>query len=97
MKPVNKDWTVFSNHGVVLFYVIWNPDLTVAVIGQGVGLSDRWVRKILEDLETAQMITVTRRGVQNHYSVNPDARLRHPSHQHITLGDLMKVVTPPDS
>ncbi|MBI4498655.1 MAG: winged helix-turn-helix transcriptional regulator [Chloroflexi bacterium] len=93
-RPRKKEWAIFSNHGIVLFHVVWHPDLTAAEIALAVGLSERWVRKILEDLETAGMVRVTKHGVQNSYAINPDVRLRHPTMQHLTLRDLLPVMTP---
>src|SRR5205807_2121819 len=74
-RPRAKPWSVLSHHGTVLLHVAWHPDATVVEIGNAVGLTERWVRKILDDLEDAGMVAVTKRGVQNHYAVNFDVHL----------------------
>lgn len=90
-----KNWTIFSYHGIVLYHIIYHPDLTILEIAQATGLSESWVRRIVSDLEDADIVGVEKRGVRNHYSVNPSARLRHPTQHHITIGDLVRGVGPP--
>ena len=92
-----KDWTIFSHHGIVLYHIILNPDLTILEIARSTRLSESWVRRIVSDLEEADMVLVVKRGVQNHYTVNPQARLRHPSQHHITIGDLVRGIAGPTS
>lgn len=41
---------------------------------------------IVWDLANAGMVRVERRGRHNHYALNPEARLRHPTLSHISLG-----------
>lgn len=94
-RAQKKDWTIFSHHGIVLYHIIFNPDLTILEIAQTTGLSESWVRRIVSDLEDADIVRVEKRGVQNHYSVNPSARLRHPTQHHITIGDLVRGIRPP--
>ena len=90
-----KNWTIFSHHGIVLYHIICNPDLTILEIAQTTELSESWVRRIVSDLEEAEIVRVEKRGVQNHYSVNPSGHLRHPTQHHITIGDLVRGIRPP--
>lgn len=94
-RAQKKEWTIFSHHGIVLYHIICNPDLTILEIAETTGFSESWVRRIVSDLAGAGMVHVEKRGVQNHYSVNPSARLRHPTQHHITLGDLVRGIFPP--
>src|SRR4051794_4086908 len=89
-----REWTIFSHHGIVLYHIILNPDQTILDIARATSLSESWVRRIVSDLEEADMLRVEKRGVQNHYAVNPTARLRHPTQAHITIGDVVRGIVP---
>ena len=83
---VMPPWTIFSSHGMVLFYVAANPDATLRVAATALGVTERRVAGIIKDLASAGMVHVERRGRRNHYVLNPEARLRHPTLSHIPLG-----------
>ena len=87
-RPRKREWTIFSPHGLVLLHVAAHADATIREIGQAVGLTERWVRKVVADLGAAGMLRVTKRGVQNHYAVEPAASLRHPTLPHLRLRHL---------
>ncbi len=82
-------WTVFSNHGMVLFYVAANPSATLRAISDALGITERQVARIVKDLAEAGMISVERRGARNAYTVHPEAHLRHPTLVHVPLGPIM--------
>ncbi len=96
-KEAWREWTIFSHHGHVLFYVAANPDATIRAISDALGITERHVARILKHLETAGMVHVERAGRRNCYTVNPAARLRHPTLAHITLDRIVSAVTPPPS
>ncbi|MDP9473255.1 MAG: winged helix-turn-helix domain-containing protein [Chloroflexota bacterium] len=89
MAERRRIWTVFSNHGMVLFYVAANPSATLRVISDALGITERQVARIVKDLAEAGMIAVERRGARNAYTVNPEAHLRHPTLAHVPLGPIM--------
>ncbi len=82
-------WTVFSNHGMVLFYVAANPSATLRAISDALGITERQVARIVKDLAEVAMISVERRGARNVYTVNPEAHLRHPTLAHVPLGPII--------
>ncbi|MDP9471145.1 MAG: MarR family transcriptional regulator [Chloroflexota bacterium] len=88
-----REWTIFSHHGHVLFYVAANPEATIRAISDALGITERHVARILKHLETAGMVQVERSGRRNCYTVNPAARLRHPTLAHITLDRIVQAVT----
>ncbi len=45
----------------------------------------------------AGMVQVERAGRRNSYTINPQARLRHPTLAHITLDRIVQAVSPPPS
>ncbi len=92
MAERRRLWTVFSNHEMVLFYVAANPSATLRAISDALGITERQVARIVKDLAEAGMISVERRGPRNAYTVNSEARLRHPTLAHVPLGPIISVL-----
>lgn len=92
-------WTLMTSHGVVLFYIAANPRSTVRSIASAVGLTERRVQTVIQDLGRADMITVSKVGNRNVYQVNEDARFRHPTLSHVLLRQVIGSlsVTPADA
>ena len=90
-----RRWTIFSSHGHVLFYLAAKPDATLRATADALGLTERRVASIVRDLAEAGMVRGERRGRRNHYTVDPEARLRHPTLAHVTLGRIIAAVTAP--
>ena len=86
---VSAGWTLLTSHGHVLFYLAAEPDATVRQITDAIGISERRVIAIVHDLESAGMITSTKVGTRKHYDVNPEARFRHPTLNHVTLREVL--------
>jgi DNA-binding IscR family transcriptional regulator len=85
-------WTLFSTHGLVLLHVARYPDVPVREIAADLGISPRQVNKVLNDLEEARMLTRTRVGRGNRYTLHPGAGLRHPQMVGITVGRLVELL-----
>jgi DNA-binding transcriptional ArsR family regulator len=83
---VMPPWTILSSHGLVLFFVAANPDATLRETALALGLTERRVSGVVRDLASAGMVCIERRGRNNHYVLNPEARLPHPTVSHIPLG-----------
>ena len=94
---VMPDWTIFSSHGMVLFFVAANPDATLRETAAALGLTERRVAGIVRDLAGVGMIRVERRGRRNHYIVDPAVYLRHPALSHVTLGRIAGALRESDS
>ena len=87
-----REWTIFSNHGMVLFYVATNPDATLRQISDALGITERQVSRIVKHLSEANMIRVAREGRRNTYVFNPNSRLRHPTLCHVPLGPIIGAI-----
>ncbi len=74
-----------------------NPEATIRVIAAALGITERHVARILKHLQAAGMVQVERAGRRNSYTINPQARLRHPTLAHITLDRIVQAVSPPPS
>ncbi len=94
MSNQNPDWTLISSHGMVLLHIAANPHITIRQLSDALGLSERWIARIVKDLSAADMLRVERRGLQNHYNVNAEAHFRHPTLAHIPLRRIIAAVVP---
>lgn len=86
-------WTFLTNHARVLLCLADEPDLRLREAAERIGITERAVQRIVTDLEEAGIVTRTREGRRNTYAVNPEARLRHPSDAHRTVGELLELLS----
>ncbi len=87
-----SEWTLLTNHGIVLSFLARNPHITALEVAQAIGIQERATRRIIADLEAAGYITKKREGRGNRYSVDPDLPLRHQTHQHVAVGNLLETL-----
>ncbi|MGV3483462.1 MAG: helix-turn-helix transcriptional regulator [Planctomycetaceae bacterium] len=85
-------WTFLTNHSHVLITLYANPDLVLREVALRVGITERGVQRIVQDLEDDGYIRREKVGRKNHYQVLVDQPLRHPIESHRTIGDLLKLV-----
>ena len=83
-------WTFLTNHARVLLCLAQEPDLRLREAAERIGITERAVQRIVADLEEAGVVTRTREGRRNTYTVDEDARLRHLNEAHVTVGDLLR-------
>ncbi len=86
------NWTLFSNHGHVLFCLSRDPQARLRDVAADVGITERAVQKIVRDLQDAGMVSVTKSGRRNRYRIHQNSSLRHDIEAGCTLKDLLKVV-----
>ena len=87
--PHESDWTFLTNHSHVLLYLEQNREATQRAMAAAVGITERAVQHILDDLEDAGVVSRQRFGRRNRYQVHPDRTLRHPLEGHRTVRDLL--------
>ena len=87
-----SNWTLFSNHGHVLVCLAIDSQARLRDFAADVGITERAVQKIVRDLQTSGMISVTKHGRRNRYRIHHKKTLRHELEAHCTLGDLLKLV-----
>ncbi|MEZ6138513.1 MAG: helix-turn-helix domain-containing protein [Pirellulaceae bacterium] len=85
-------WTFLTNHAHVLIALSANPDLVLREVALRVGITERGVQRIVQDLEDGGFIRREKIGRKNHYQVLTDQPLRHPIEAHRTIGDLLKLI-----
>jgi predicted HTH transcriptional regulator len=89
-----RGWTILSSRGVVLFYIAGNPDSTMRVMSETLGITERYIVKLVGDLVDADLLKVRRVGRRNSYTVNREARFDHPTLSRVRLGafeDLLRL------
>lgn len=86
-------WTFLTNHSHVLVLVHTNPDAVLREVAVEVGITERAVQRIIQDLEAGGFIERERIGRRNRYKVLVDQPLRHPIESHRKIGDLLSLVS----
>ena len=91
--PPTEGWTFLSNHAHVLICLALQPDARLRDLAARVGITERAVQKIVSELTTAGVLSTTKVGRRNHYTLHTRQPLRHPVESHRTIQDLIKMVT----
>ncbi len=71
-----REWSFFTNHGLVLVAIAKHPRSTAREIGDAVGITERAAHKLIRDLEEADYITKTKVGRKNQYKIHPDVPVK---------------------
>ena len=87
-----SNWTIFSNHGHVLVCLTRNPEARLRDVAADVGITERAVQKIVRDLQDGGMISVTKNGRRNCYSIHKKQPLRHRLEEACKVKDLIRLV-----
>jgi len=100
MIPINAQedpqahaFTLLTNHTHVLVLIAQMPDVRMREIATMVGITERAVQRIIEDLTTTGYIVVTKSGRRNRYEIRRESPLRHPLAQHRNIGELIHFVS----
>ena len=92
-KEGGPRWTFLTNHSHVLIVLHAEPELVLREVATRVGITERAVQRVVQDLEEGGFIRRERVGRQNRYEVLTDVPLRHPIESHRDIGDLLKLIT----
>ena len=74
---VEPRWHFVTPHGLVLLAISHQPDATLRELARAVGLSERWVTKIVGELVEAGYVTRHRQGTSWLYGLEVDRPMRH--------------------
>jgi len=85
-------WTFFSNHAHVLICLYQDSEMVLRELAQRVGITERSVQNIIQDLEEGGYIERERVGRRNRYHVIRNKSLRHPIEEHCTIDMLVDVI-----
>jgi DNA-binding IclR family transcriptional regulator len=84
-------WTFLSHHAQVFLCIARDPDTRLRDIAGGVGITERAVQAIVNDLVDAGYVDRTRIGRRNHYAIHPEVPLRHPLQGDLDVGTLLQL------
>ncbi len=90
--PAGSPWTFLTNHSHVLLTLFASPELVMREVAARVGVTERTVQKIVEDLEDAGVLVSERVGRRKRYRIDAKAPLRHPVEAHRTVADILELV-----
>ena len=85
-------WNFLTNHAHVLLCVWEDAEARVRDIATRVGITERAVQRILQELESEQYLQRERVGRRNRYRVRGDRPLRHPVEDHRPVSVLLELV-----
>ena len=88
-----KEWNFITNHGLVLLYVSQNLQCTMRDMATALGVTERSIQRVIEDLEIAGYITWQRTGKGNIYEINSTKGLKHGLTRDVIVGDLLKLLS----
>ena len=91
-RKTTSHWTFVTNHALILSYIAQHKRITALELANEIGITERATRKIIADLLRAGYITKKREGRRNCYNIVPDLPLRHPAHEQVEVGALLRVL-----
>jgi DNA-binding MarR family transcriptional regulator len=87
-------WTFFTNHGLVLLAIAQDPRARLRDITGRVGITERAVRRIIDELVEGGYVSRSREGRRNVYVVHGEKALRHPMEQHKSVRAMLTGLVP---
>jgi len=88
--PPPAGWTFLTNHTHVLVCLSEDPGLRLRDVAARVGVTERAVQRIVAELEAGGVLTRTREGRRNRYTIDGSIPLRHPLEEHRDVGALLR-------
>lgn len=85
-------WTLFSNHGHVLISLALAPKARLRDVAGEVGITERAVQKIIQDLEQAGYLEIRRQGRRNQYRINRRKHFRHAVESRLKIGQVLRLL-----
>ena len=86
---IQPNWTFLSNHAHVLICLAKDSDCRLREIADLVGITERAVHRIIQELEKSGYIKKSRDGRRNTYAIIPDRPMRHPIEAHHSINALL--------
>ena len=83
-------WTFLTNHALVFIFLANHPRITGNELSRAIGITERAVRRIIDELEAEGYIEKTKEGRRITYSIDHNLPFRHPTQQGKEIGILLK-------
>ena len=84
-----RHWTLFTNHAAVFIHLLEHPEATIRSIADELGLAERTVVGVLQDLRREDYLLVRREGRHNVYQMNPGGLMKRPEHAGYTFQEFL--------
>ena len=94
IDPASARFTFFTNHACVLLLIAHDRDLRMRELAAEIGITERAVQRIVDDLTLTGYLIVTKEGRRNHYQVDPQMPLRHRLKTELNVGELVHFMYP---
>lgn len=91
-SETSKAWTFFTNHAHILIVLSQYPGITLREVAIKVGITERAVQKIIDDLEQSGFIEREKLGRSNQYKLILNKPLRHPIEAHKSIKDIIHLI-----
>lgn len=90
MAPSADGWTFLTNHTHVLVCLSRDPEMRMRDVAAQVGITERAVQRIVQELEAYGVLERQRDGRRNRYRINGKKPLRHQLESHRIVGGLLE-------
>jgi predicted transcriptional regulator len=87
-----QGFTFFTNYAHVLFLIAKTSDVRMRELASEIGITERAVQRIVDDLTNSGYLSITKEGRRNRYSVKADLSLKHPLAQHRSVGEFFRFI-----
>jgi DNA-binding transcriptional ArsR family regulator len=87
-----SNWTFLTNHLHVILCLHRDTETTVRNLALSIGITERSVQRILNELAEAKAITREREGRRNVYKIDYKYRLRHQLEKNHSIGELLELL-----
>ncbi len=88
----SPSWTFLTNHSHVLICIAQDPEARMRDIADRVGITERAVQRIVEELTEAGYLKVEKVGRRNRYGVVGKKYLRHTLEEHVQISEMLGIV-----
>jgi hypothetical protein len=88
----SPSWSFLTNHAQVLLCIAQDSEIRLRDIGEAVGITERAVHRIVDELSTAGYISRRRNGRRNNYTVQSHLPLPDPLARDQKVGDLLAIL-----
>ena len=85
-----SNWTFITSHGAVLSTVAKHGKIKAIDIALELGMTERSIHRIINDLVAEGYIDKKREGNVNRYNINNDLPLRRQSMKYLKVKDLLE-------
>jgi Winged helix-turn-helix DNA-binding len=85
-------WSFLTNHARVLLCIAEDPGIRLREIGDGVGITERAVHRIVVGLAAAGYISRTRNGRRTHYTIQSHLPVPDSADRSRSVGDLLAIL-----